>query len=472
MATLVGDHTTSGSEVARHPGESYQEIIARDNVKAPPVLTGENYQFLGNEDISTERYVSQAYADREMEHMWKRTWQWACRVEQIPEPGDYYVYNIGQVSLLVVRGEDMEVRAFYNFCTHRGTKLRTGEGMGHAEQFTCPFHGWTFGLTGSLDDLPCKWDFAHVDQSKAGLHAVRTAIWGGFVFINLDPKAPSLEEYLAPLPEHFRNWDMGKRYMTVHVTKDLPCNWKAAAEAFMEQYHLKQSHPQLVNVIADTNTQYDCYGRHVSRFVAAMATPSPDLANPPSPEAIIQGMIISDSTVERQKVELKPGETARSVIADFLRADLADKYKQDLSGISDAELLDPIQYYVFPNMFVWPGVAIPIVYRFRPKGNDVDHSVFELIYLKPYPSDGSEVPFPPEPIHLGENDSFTTIPQIDRNSAETFDQDTDNLRAQRDGEKFMTKGLTLSNYQEVRLRHLNNTLDHYMNTPLDQPVAP
>lgn len=465
------DQAVEEREVARHPGESYQDIIARDRIKAPPILTTEHYRYLGNADISPERYISQEYADREMEHVWMRTWQWACRVEQIPEPGDYYIYNIGHVSLLVVRGEDMEIRAFYNFCMHRGTKLRTGEGMGHTAKFTCPFHGWTFGLTGSLDNIPCKWDFDHVDQDKSGLRTVRSAIWGGFVFINLDPTAPPLEDYLAPLPDHFREWDMGKRYMITHITKDLPCNWKAAAEAFMEQYHLRQTHPQLVNVIADTNTQYDVYGRHVSRFVAAMATPSPEVKEPLPPEAIVAGMIISDNTVQREQAEIKEGETARNVIADFLRKDLSDRYKQDFSAISDAELLDPIQYYVFPNLFVWPGVSIPIVYRFRPKGTDPENSVFELIYLKPYPSDGSEVPFPPEPTHLGENDSFTTLEQIDRNSAETFDQDTDNLRAQRDGEKFMTKGLTLSNYQEIRLRHLNQTLDLYMNTPLDQPVV-
>lgn len=456
-------------EVNRHPGISYQEIIAKDRNPPPQVLAHEHYTFQGTKDPSPDRYNSQAFYDAEMDHIWSRTWQWACRVEHIPEAGDYYTYNIGKYSILVVRGEDDQIRSFYNFCMHRGTKLRVGEGMGHAKEFVCPFHGWKYGLNGALKPIPCAWDFAQVKPEEYGLQEVRTELWGGFVFINLDDNAPPLEEYLAPLPDHFRNWDFSKRYVAIHVEKDFPCNWKAAAESFMEQYHLQETHPQLVHVIADTNTQYDVYGSHVSRFVAAMATPSPDVAEPLPPHEIIQRMIVGDATISRDGVAVPEGETARSVMASYLRKAISDQYKTDLSDISDAELLDPIQYYVFPNMFIWPGVSIPIVYRFRPAGSP-DRSLFELFYLRPLPDDGSPAPFPPDPIHLDEHTSFTTVEELDRNSAETFDQDADNLRAQRDGAKFMTKGMTFSNYQEVRLRHLNNTVDLYMNTPVDQPV--
>ena len=250
----------------------------------------------------------------------------------------------------------------------------------------------------------------------------------------------------------------------------MPCNWKAAQEAFFEQYHLRETHPQLREVIADTNTQYDIYGRHISRFVAATAVPSPDIKVPPSPKEIVDQMIIGDASVDRSAVEVKDSDSARAIVAEHLREVMGDLYEKDLSEVSDAEMLDPIQYFVFPNMFVWPGVSIPIVYRFRPIGLDPDRSLFELIYIRPLPDAGGEAPFPPDPIHLGEDDSFTTVKELDVHSAVTFDQDTDNLRAQRAGGKFMTKGMTLSNYQEIRIRHFNQTLDLYLATPTDERV--
>jgi len=452
-------------QINRHPGASYQDIIAADRIPPPHVLAHESYVFLGDEDVSADRYSSQAFYDREMDRIWRRVWQWACRVEHIPEAGDYYNYNIGKYSFLVVRGEKGEIKAFYNNCQHRGTKIRTGEGCGHTKEFQCPFHGWTYALDGSLKPIPCAWDFSHVDRAKFGLTEVRVGVWAGFVFINMDPNAPSLEDYLAPLPEHFKNWDIGKRYVGIHVEKDLPCNWKAAAESFMEQYHLRATHPQLVDVIADTNTQYDIYGNHVSRFVAAMATPSPEVRNPLSPDEIINLMIVGDASVSRDPVKIKKGESPRSVMADYLRKVLGEKSKTDLSACSDAEMIDPIQYYVFPNFFVWPGVSIPIVYRMRPRADSPDQSTLEVIYLRMLP-EGEEAPPPPDPIHLGEDDSFLTVPDLDRYSAATFDQDVDNLRAQRAGCKLMQKGLTFSNYQEIRLRHLNQTVDKYLSGEL------
>ena len=128
------ESTDESSEVNRHPGISYQQIIAADRIAPPPVLAHEHYQNLGSEDLSPQRYSSPEFFDREMDHVWKRTWQWACRVEHIPEAGDYYVYDIGKYSILVVRGENDDVKAFYNFCMHRGTKLRVGEGCGHARR--------------------------------------------------------------------------------------------------------------------------------------------------------------------------------------------------------------------------------------------------------------------------------------------------------------------------------------------------
>ena len=127
---------------ARCPAISTQEIIAADKVAAPGWVRSESYEYLGSEDISKDRYIYPAFARKEFDSLWTRTWQFACREEHIPEVGDYYVYDIGPYSFIVTRVADDEVRAYFNACLHRGTKLRPSGTSGFASQFKCPFHGW------------------------------------------------------------------------------------------------------------------------------------------------------------------------------------------------------------------------------------------------------------------------------------------------------------------------------------------
>ena len=142
-------------------GPSTQDIIHRDGRPVSALMEIESPRFLGDEDIPLDRYTSQAFFDREIAHMWPRVWQWACREEQIPEAGDYYVYEVGPHSVLVVRDEDLEIKAYVNSCLHRGTKFRMGGTAGSMNDIRCPFHGWTWTLGGELKRLPSAWDAPH-----------------------------------------------------------------------------------------------------------------------------------------------------------------------------------------------------------------------------------------------------------------------------------------------------------------------
>jgi len=155
---------------ARCPGPSAQDIIARDGDNPPPPLLEGAYEYLGSEDIPWSRYTSQAFYDLEMERMWTRTWQWACREEHIPDAGDYYVYDIGDHSVLVIRGADRQVRAFVNSCPHRGMQFCASGEQGSGKQFIrCPFHGMSWQLDGSLREIPCRWDFPHIEDEHFAL---------------------------------------------------------------------------------------------------------------------------------------------------------------------------------------------------------------------------------------------------------------------------------------------------------------
>ena len=131
--------------IARRPRPSVQEVFDRDPIPPPAVLRTESPpQGQSNADVSAERYFSRAWHDREVEKIWRKCWQLACRVEEIPEPGDQLVYEIVDDSLLVVRTGDGAIKAYVNSCLHRGTLLRTEPG--NARQIRCPFHGWTWSL--------------------------------------------------------------------------------------------------------------------------------------------------------------------------------------------------------------------------------------------------------------------------------------------------------------------------------------
>lgn len=461
LSVIPGDYAGLQPGEARCPGPSAQDIVEKDVNPAPQVLRETSYRFLGEEDVNYSRYYSREYFDREMQEVWPKVWQWACREEHIPQVGDYYVYEVGPYSALIVRTEE-GIKAYYNSCLHRGTKLRPEEGIGLAQDLRCPYHGWTWNLDGSLKSVPSAWDFPHVKPAEYKLPEVRVGLWGGFVFINFDENAEPLETYLDVLPEHFRTWDMGKRFIELHIAKVLPCNWKTGMEAFLESYHVLETHPQLLSGTSDANVQYDLYGDHVTRFYAVGGISSPHLEKPLTEQELVDSMLIGDRSVVGDDLKVGEGETARTVMARYLRKTLGEKYGASLDHFSDAEMIDTIEYHVFPNMVLFPGVSLPMVYRFRPLGMDVERCLFEILFLRPVPDSG-EHPEPPEVAYVGEDESYAVVAGLDPVLANVYDQDTGNLRSQQLGFKASKKrGQTLGNYQEARIRHFEQVMDHYV----------
>lgn len=437
---------------ARCPGPSLQDIYDADGDAVPAAMRVEQYKFLGDEDLSFDRYFNPDFEKAEYDKLWNRTWQWACREEHIPAKGDRYVYDVGPYSILVVRGEDDAIHAFANSCPHRGMQFAaTGSTGVKRSTIRCPFHGMTFNLDGSLNEIPCRWDFPHLNEDNFRLSAVQCETWGGFVFVNMDPDATPLDDYLEIIPEHFKLWPMDDRYVALHTEKILPANWKMAMEAFLEAFHVLETHSQAVATAADANAQYDIFGKNVSRFMHAIGVQSPHIEKSFSQEQIF-------AKLGREAERLPEGETARAAHAQLLREEYSAEFGVDLSDKSTGEMLDSIEYFLFPNAFFFPGINIRLCYRFRPI--DVDHCLHEILVLQPVPEDG-ERPTTAKPIRLGVDDSYTSVEGFAL--AEILDQDTENLKMQRDGAKASLKGAqSLGNYQEARIRQMHLTLDEYM----------
>jgi phenylpropionate dioxygenase-like ring-hydroxylating dioxygenase large terminal subunit len=442
---------------------STQDIIAKDNFAAPGWVRSESYKFLGDEDIPTERYYEEEFAHQEYQNLWTRTWQFTCREEHIPEVGDYYVYDIGRKSFIITRVAENEVRAYYNACLHRGTKLRASGTDGCASEFKCVFHGWTWNIDGSLQKAQCEWDFPHVKAEEFSLPQAKVQSLAGFVFINMDLDAPALEEYLGDeFMSHLNAWKLEDRYVHCHVSKIIPANWKLTMEAFMEAYHVIETHPQVAVSNADANSQYDFYGEHVDRFISPLGVISPHLAGQYTEQEIFDQFTIGDSGGVSTSQQLGEDETARAAMAKMFRGMFEEASDSDLSYVSDSELLDCFSYTVFPNMFMFAGISLPMVYRFRPVVDDHRKTLFEVFFLRPLPKTG-ERPEPAEQQHMADDQSFVDAEGMDDGFGVILDQDTENLLLQQQGvEASAKKGLTLGNYQEIRVRHFELAIDKYV----------
>jgi nitrite reductase/ring-hydroxylating ferredoxin subunit len=455
---------------ARHPAQSTQDIIARDKVKAPGWVASESYEYLGSADIDTQRYIDPAYQDEEFKRLWTRTWQWACREEHIPEVGDYHVYEIGSYSFIITRVAENDIRAYYNACLHRGTKLRASGSEGCASEFKCSFHGWSWNIDGSFKHRHCDWDFGHAPAEKLQLPEARVELLAGFVWINMDADAPSLRDYIGPQAlAHIEAWKLEDRYVACHVSKPIPCNWKLNIEAFMEAYHVPDTHSQVSPTNADLNTQYDIYGEHVDRFISTLGVVSPAHEGKYSEQDVLDMFTVGDASIVTDKPIVPEGATARQMMADMFRKGFEEAANTKLDHVSDSEILDCFSYGIFPNCFLFPGISLPMVYRFRPSPRNHRESIYEVLFMRPKPLDG-RVPDAADPVHLKHGQSFCEAEGMDAGFGNILDQDTDNLILQQQGLEASAKhGLTLGNYQEIRVRNFNRAYDKFMG---QEPLVP
>ena len=460
---------SKSSNAARQPGDArchgrpYSDMLAEETRELPDVIATDRYRYLGDEDLSVERYIGEDFFRREAEKMWPRVWQMVCRFEDLPNVGDYLVYELLDWSVLVVRSDADTVQAYYNSCLHRGRQLATEDGSGRA--FTCPYHGFSWNLDGSLRHIPCEWDFPHLEKRDMNLPRVKTESWGGFVFINFDDDSISLAEYLAPYPETFERWALEDCTKVVHVAKVVPANWKVVAEAFMESLHARQTHPQILPFSADTNARYDILGDHTNLSITPMGEPSPHLyqtGRKPKDQEVLDSLLTGSGRVTGDdKLMVPEGQSVRAFMAEMSRQSFEAEDGRDYSAATDAEMLDAMTFNVFPNFSPWGGYPPNVIYRWRPNGWDVDSTLMEVMLLKRNPLEGE--PLPCADVHfLEEDEPWGNAEELDA-LGPIFDQDMANLPFVQKGMKASRTGkVSLANYQEVRIRHFHQVMDKYL----------
>lgn len=415
--------------------------------------------------IAKERYTSRDFLDAELQRLWGRVWQIACREEEIAGPGDYVEYKIGVESILIVRNDNDTIGAFHNACLHRGTRLV--DGSGHADGFQCPFHAWCYDLSGKLVDVPDREEFGPMPDDL-GLSPVRVDSWGGFVFVNLDPDAEPLLEFLDPLPTLLAPYRLHEMRLRSYRTTVLPANWKVVVDAFNEAYHVQGTHPQLLPWTDDVSIQYEQLGKHshYGRLANARRAlrPSPRLGiddEDVDEGAILAGMVagLGGAFLKEERAlveELRAEEIPRGkLLAVFQerRMELLRSRGFDVSGLEPDQMTSADDVYVFPNLVgpIYPGSAI--LFRVRPDGTDPDRSIKDTWVL--------EWPRPDSDWHMPTRHFHEDWREHDWGVITT--QDYENMARVQNGMKSRGfAGLRLNPRQESNLLHMHAVIDEYL----------
>jgi nitrite reductase/ring-hydroxylating ferredoxin subunit len=380
-----------------------------------PENVPERYR-LGDHFVPRDRYVDPDFLKLEYDRVFARTWQMACRVEEIPVEGDYLEYEIGDQSILVVnRGEGI-LKAYFNACPHRGMAL--ARGRGNVKEIRCGFHGWCFDLDGRSTYVHEEQDFGEgFDRSTLRLGECHVDTWAGWVFIHMGSEPPPLREWLSPLPEALDPFQIERMRYRWYKGAVMPTNWKTVIDAFVEGYHTGATHPQnLRKYRIDHNAasveemsnppfytpsvRYENHSRFLygARPGAVEVPANRKVGNADNIEGLIVfteynayslGALANERDVRaahrlREKA-IPEGKTAAEVLQE-LRAEEAEAEGIAWPNMTPEQRLGGQgNWSVFPNMvaLVEPGNVLG--YRVRPNGTDPDSCLFEAWTLDLYP---------------------------------------------------------------------------------------
>lgn len=419
------------------------------------------------ERIPVERYYDAKFYRLECERLWPHVWQMACRLEQIPDVGDWAEYSNLGASVIVIRTE-AGVKAFHNACRHRGVQLATGHGNCRVKGFICPFHGWRWTMDGESTFVYARQLFseAQLDKADLALKPCRVEVWGGCVFINLDDKAPSFRECIGPVAERLEAHGVGNLRAEWWYGTVLPANWKIAMEAFMEGYHVMKTHPQLqaaapallvklygentggigrpLNPNAGGRDIVRAQFKHLQLLSEGMA------GMVHAKEVAIAGQFLDVALPEDPSQALPAWY---GIVQDQITRQLRAKGEPvpDLNAVAVSDPVRAVEF-IFPHYFLLPYFSSMSAYRIRPLGPE--SCFFEMWSLTHFPEKQEPPPLREPKILPYDSEAFPQIPRQDYSNI-PFQQK--GLHAK--GFEFMrlsksVEGL-ISNYQRIIDGHID-----------------
>lgn len=411
------------------------------------------------------RYVDPAFAAAEWDRVFTRTWLLAGPASDVRTPGDWMRFNIGVESFIIVRGDDDVVRAHYNVCPHRGSRLVSGD-TGAQSSFTCPFHSWQFGLDGRNIAVTDPETFRpEVLCHDHGLTSVRCEVAAGLVFISMADDVPALADFLGPILPQLETYDMAGMHVVQHRRSEWAANWKGGIDAFYESYHLHAIHPQTMGML-DDRTHIDLYPHGLSRQFVPFGQPNSHF---PDQDAINPGIeaMLRDAGVDLASFDGN-AKGSRAAIAKAKRARAASM-GLDYSAFSEAQLTDATIFGIFPNAQIGCHPEAVFLHRFLPNADDTARFTYETTILFNY----VDAPGYGAPLWMGLADDVDltgeTRPDVVHTGigeppgmGEVLDQDSDLLPIVQAGARSRGFRGPLWGEQEARLRHFHAELDRWL----------
>jgi len=211
---------------------------------------------VGARSLPRKYFVSPDLFANEQHKIFSEKWLLVGHQSQLRGAGDFFVATVAEESLILVRDQQSQIRAFYNVCRHRGSRLKE-EACGHASAIQCPYHAWTYALDGRLMGAPHMDDVRGFDKADYSLSPVNLGLWEGFIFVNLERGPERLEKWFAPLSGKFSNWNMSILRPAKRIEYDVRANWKLMFENYSECYHCPGVHPQLQKISPYDSTEND-----------------------------------------------------------------------------------------------------------------------------------------------------------------------------------------------------------------------
>ena len=375
--------------------------------------------------VPAARYHDEAFFKLEKEKLWPHVWQMACRLEEIPEIGDYVEYSIFEKSVIIVNTKN-GVKAFHNACRHRGVRLANGPGNCGKAGFICPFHGWRWNMEGENTFVFGKQIFSEelLDKAEINLRPCRIDFWAGCAFINFDNDAPGLRESLGPVADRMDARHADKLKMDWWYGTVLPTNWKLAMEAFMEGYHVMRTHPQL-HELAGQGGPYSPYGQDAdalapTRSVSAREAVHMQIESMSRISSGMAGLVHETEVAVLQSLRDMdlPEDPQAAMMAFFAKAGeeitkdgLARGAPMfDIPKVSEQVPFHGVEF-MFPHFFLLPMFAAMSSYRIRPLTPETCFFEIWSLVLRP---EGETYDTPTEPIILPYNSpDFPEIPRQD-----------------------------------------------------------
>ena len=223
-------------------------MMTPQHIFDPKHYEGVRKPLLEAETMPPFTYTSPEFYQREVERIWRKTWNFIGSADQIRNNGDYFTLDFAGVPTIVLRDHDGKIRAFANTCRHRGSELL--DGKGNCKLIVCPYHSWSYELNGNLRGTPEMDKTLNFDKAAYGLISIAIDTWGNFLFINFGKNPEPLEKHLGDLPEKLAPYRLENMALARRKTFEMDCNWKLFVENAKESYHIATVHRATINQYA------------------------------------------------------------------------------------------------------------------------------------------------------------------------------------------------------------------------------